>query len=76
MDEDHTITPLNPDIFASITPVPPDGLILMDVNYEDIEFTYDRYAKHNFFKTIKEEYILRRTIAAAEEEMIDILKLH
>lgn len=74
MDKDQLVLLLNPDIFASITPVPPDGLILMDVNYEDINFTYDRYAKHNFFKTIKEEYVLRRTIAAAEEEMIDILK--
>ena len=73
-DEDITLL-LNPDICASVTPVPPEGLILMDVNYEDIEFKPDRYAKNNFFKTIKEEYITRRTIAAAEEEMINFLKL-
>jgi tRNA pseudouridine38-40 synthase len=64
---------LNPDNPASITPVPPEGLILMDVNYRDVEFAHDRYAKNNFFKTIKEEYITRRTIAAAEEEMIRVL---
>jgi tRNA pseudouridine38-40 synthase len=67
---------LNPDIPASITPVPPEGLILMDVKYRDIEFTYDSYAKNNFFKTIKEEYIRRRTISAAEEEMIKNLNVH
>ncbi len=75
MDEEDMELLLNPDVYASITPVPPDGLILMDVNYEDIEFIFDRYAKHNFFKTIKEEYIRRRTIAAAEEEMIKVLTL-
>lgn len=75
MDEDDVKLLLNPDIYASITPVPPDGLILMDVNYDGVDFIFDRYAKHNFFKTIKEEYILRRTIAAAEEEMIKVLTL-
>ncbi|MGB8232993.1 MAG: tRNA pseudouridine(38-40) synthase TruA [Methanobacterium sp.] len=66
---------LNPNIPASITPLPPDGLILMDVKYKDIEFTLDNYAKNNFIKTIKEEYIKRRTIAAAEEEMIKVLRV-
>jgi tRNA pseudouridine38-40 synthase len=75
MDEEDIKLLLNPDISASITPVPPDGLILMDVNYEGIDFIFDRYAKNNFFKTIKEEYITRKTIAAAEEEMINFLKL-
>jgi tRNA pseudouridine38-40 synthase len=74
MDEEDITLLLNPDISASITPVPPEGLILMDVKYEDVDFTFDRYAKNNFFKTIKEEYITRRTIAAAEEEMIKDLK--
>ena len=75
MEEKELSLLLNPDIPASINPVPPDGLILMDINYKDIEFTLDKYAKNNFFKTIKEEYIKRRTIAAAEEEMIKILRV-
>jgi hypothetical protein len=33
----------------------------------------DKYAKNNFFKTIKEEYIRRRTIASAEEQMMKVL---
>ena len=76
MDTKELYTLLNPDIYASITPVPPDGLILMDVKYKDIEFSMDKYAKNNFFKTIKEEYIRRRTIAATEEEMIKVLRTH
>ena len=76
MDKKEVFKLLNPDIYASITPVPPDGLILMDVKYKDIEFTMDKYAKNNFFKTIKEEYIRRRTIAATEEEMIKVLRTH
>jgi tRNA pseudouridine38-40 synthase len=47
----------------------------MDVKYKNIEFAQDKYAKNNFFKSIKEEYIKRRTIAAAEEEMIKALEV-
>ena len=65
---------LDPEFQASITPVPPDGLILMDVEYSGVNFSYDGYAKNNFFKTIKEEYMRRRTIAAAEEVMISVLR--
>jgi tRNA pseudouridine38-40 synthase len=75
MERDEIKILLNPEIPASITPVPPDGLILMDVNYRGVEFVQDSYAKNNFFKTIKEEYIKRRTIAAAEEEMIKVLRV-
>lgn len=72
--EENEIKPLlNPDISASITPVPPEGLILMDVKYKNVEFSSDKYAKNNFFKTLKEEYIRRKTIAAVEEEMIKVL---
>ncbi len=76
MDEKLLYNLLNPDIPASITPVSPDGLILMDVKYKDIEFNMDRYAMNNFFKTIKDEYIRKRTIASAEEEMIKVLTTH
>ena len=73
MTEKELLLLLNPDIHASITPVAPDGLILMDVKYSGIEFSMDKYAKNNFFKTIKEEYIRRRTIASAEEQMMKVL---
>jgi tRNA pseudouridine38-40 synthase len=75
MDENDISILLNPDIPASITPVSSDGLILMDVKYKNIEFAQNKYAKNNFFKSIKEEYIKRRTIAAAEEEMIKALEV-
>jgi tRNA pseudouridine38-40 synthase len=64
----------NPDIPASITPVSPDGLILMDVVYNGIKFSQEEYAKNNFMKTLKEEYIQRKTIVAVEEEIIKVLK--
>jgi tRNA pseudouridine38-40 synthase len=73
MSEDELYLLLNPDIPASITPIAPDGLILMDVKYSGVEFTMDKYAKNNFFKTIKEEHIQRRTIASAEEQMMKVL---
>lgn len=65
---------LDPDIYIPITPAPPEGLILMDVKYHNIKFTYDKYAKNNFYKTLKNEYIHRNTIAAAEKEMMNTLK--
>jgi tRNA pseudouridine38-40 synthase len=65
----------NPDIPASITPVPPDGLVLMDVVYDGVEFSQEEYAKNNFMKTLKEEYIWRKTIVAVEEEMIKVLNV-
>ncbi|MDD3985894.1 MAG: tRNA pseudouridine(38-40) synthase TruA, partial [Methanobacterium sp.] len=65
---------LDPDIYIPITPAPAEGLILMDVKYHNIKFTYDKYAKNNFYKTLKDEYIHRSTIAAAEKEMMNTLK--
>lgn len=73
LDENDVELLLNPDTHASIAPAPPEGLILMSINYKDIEFTEETYAKNNFFKTLKEAHIKRRTIAAAEEEMFKIL---
>ena len=35
MEENEIKLLLNPDISASITPVPPEGLILMDVKYNE-----------------------------------------
>lgn len=74
LEENDVEILLNPDTPASISPAPPEGLILMGINYKDVEFTDETYAKNNFFKTLKEVYIKRRTIAAAEEEMFKILK--
>lgn len=73
LEENDVEQLLNPDTPASISPAPPEGLILMSINYKNIEFTDEAYAKNNFFKTLKEAYIKRRTIAAAEEEMFKIL---
>ncbi len=63
----------DPDIPASITPVPSEGLILMDVDYEGIKFISDDYARNNFLKTLKEEYSCLKTILEVEKEMINVL---
>lgn len=73
LEEEDVQLLLNPEIPASITPAPPEGLILMSIDYRDVVFNEENYAKNNFFKTLKEAYIKRRTIAAAEEEMFKIL---
>lgn len=64
---------LNPSTYAAIAPMPPDGLILMDTTYENVNFRYDEYARVKFISTLKEEYTNNRTIAAAEKAMMDNL---
>lgn len=66
---------LNQEIMAPVTPAPPEGLILISINYKNIEFIDEDYAKNNFFKTLKETYLKRKTIAAVEEEIIKILNV-
>lgn len=61
---------------AAITPMPPEGLILMDTLYEGVVFKYDEYAKNKFLAALEEEYVYNRTIAAAEKIMMDKLVGH
>ena len=63
-------------ITAAITPMPPEGLILMDTIYEGVVFKYDEYAKNKFLSALMEEYTYNRTIAAAEKIMMDELIGH
>jgi len=58
---------------AAIVPLPPEGLILMDIKYQDVKFNYDEYARKKFLSSLIEEYKYYCTIAAAEKVMIDIL---
>ena len=61
---------LNSISYAPIFLVPPEGLILMDVKYDGVEFEYDRYARKKFLKTLKMEYMQKKTIAAVQKEMM------
>ena len=63
-------------IMAAITPMPPEGLILMDTIYEGVVFKYDEYAKNKFLSALRDEYTYNRTIAAAEKIMMDELIGH
>jgi len=60
----------DPKIEANIVPMPPEGLILMDIEYNGVEFEYDEYAINKFIKVLKEEYLLNKTMAAVEDDMI------
>jgi tRNA pseudouridine38-40 synthase len=57
-----------------LKPMPPDGLILMDVNYEGVKFTEDLYAKNKFISSLKKEYLKSQSIASAGKEMIKNLR--
>lgn len=66
----------DPLITAAISPMPPEGLILMDTVYEGVVFKYDEYAKNKFLSALVEEYTHNQTIAAAEKIMMDELIGH
>lgn len=65
---------LNPEIPANINPMPPEGLILMDIQYKDIHFEYDQYALTGFIESLREGYLHLATLATAEKEMMNHLK--
>ncbi len=65
---------LNPQKKAHIKPMPPEGLILMNVNYSGVEFTEDPYAQKSFTSHLEKEYLKNQSIASAEIEMIKNLK--
>ena len=66
----------DPSTAAAMTPMPPEGLILMDTIYEGVVFKYDEYAKNKFLSALNDEYIHNMTIAAAEKIMMDELIGH
>ncbi len=74
INEIHAI--LDPSINYPVTPMPPDGLILMDTKYDGINFKYDEYAKNKFLLALEEEYTYNMAIAAVEKVMVDKLADH
>jgi tRNA pseudouridine38-40 synthase len=64
---------LSPQEKVFITPVPPEGLILMDVIYDNVKFSQDSYAQKLFLSTLMKNYIDTRIHSAAYKEMIDNL---
>lgn len=71
LDIDEVKKFLDPSFDAAITPMPPEGLILMDTVYENIKFKYDDYALEKFLKALNEEYLYNRTIANVEKVMME-----
>lgn len=66
----------DPKTTAAITPMPPEGLILMDTIYDGVIFKYDEYAKNKFLSALMDEYTRNQTVAAAEKIMMDELIGH
>lgn len=63
----------DPHNSVSIKPVTPEGLILMDVVYDGVNFKTDPYAKNKFIKSLRDEYLHQKTIAISEKEMLKTL---
>jgi tRNA pseudouridine38-40 synthase len=61
---------LNPQNKVFITPVPPEGLILMDVTYDNVKFVEDPYARKLFLSVLMKSYMNTRNHSAAYQEMI------
>ncbi len=64
---------LKPQEQVFITPVPPEGLILMDVIYDKVKFVEDPYARRLFLSVLMKNYLNTRTLSAAYHEIMDNL---
>ncbi|HMK53305.1 MAG TPA: tRNA pseudouridine(38-40) synthase TruA [Methanobacteriaceae archaeon] len=64
---------LNPQKRVFITPMPSEGLILMDITYDKVKFISDSYAEKIFLSVLMDNYLDNRTPAASYEEMMRIL---
>ncbi|EKQ51909.1 MAG: pseudouridylate synthase I [Methanobacterium sp. Maddingley MBC34] len=63
----------DPEYNASITPMPPESLILMDVLHQGVKFNEDEYARARFIQTIEEECFNHQKMVASTREMINAL---
>lgn len=67
---------LDPKYKALITPISPEGLILMDVCYHGVKFQMNDYAREHFIKHLKEECRNHQRLLDTGEEMIRALYNH
>ncbi len=64
---------LNPDFSHGLKPMPASGLILMDVEYKNLKFLYDKYAVDLFISTLKEEFEETFNKAKVEQSMLQTM---
>lgn len=64
----------NPEKEFPIRPMPPEGLILMDVIYPDVKFDLNPYAVKTFTSYLEQEYLKSMTLTLSGKEMINALK--
>lgn len=72
LDELHDY--FNPQKDRPIRPMPPEGLILMDITYFDVKFSEDPYASKAFKSFLQKEYLKSQSIALSQMAMINGLK--
>lgn len=61
---------LNPHYSPGLKPMPSSGLILMDVEYKNLKFRYDKYAGDLFISTLKEEFEKTFNQAMVEQSLL------
>ncbi len=61
---------LNPHYSPGLKPMSSSGLILMDVEYKNLKFRYDKYAVDLFISTLKEEFEKTFNQAMVEQSML------
>lgn len=64
---------LNPENNIPLKPMAPENLILMDVNYKNLNFHYDDYACFRFQSTLREELFKHESEALLEKTLINDL---
>jgi tRNA pseudouridine38-40 synthase len=64
----------NPKKEYPIRPMPPEGLILMEIVYSRIKFQKDTYARKSFKSFLNKEFLKNQSIALSEMEMMKSLK--
>lgn len=57
-----------------LKPVPAHGLILTDLNYNNIKFKDSQYAKNKLIETLKEEYMKNEQKKQTDNELINLLR--
>ncbi len=71
MDHSQVKELLNPVNEVGIKPAPPEGLILMDVHYNNLKFKYDNYACLRFQSTLKDEFFKHLNASMVERTMLN-----
>ena len=74
LELDKLLNPSSEESRINIQPMPAQGLILMDVEYSNLDFEYDNYAREKFYNFLNKEYLYHYSLVLAEKNMMNHLK--